>query len=571
LLRHPIVSWLILAAVCSLAIAPFLWWGSPSGHDFEFHLYSWMDAQAQWQQGMIYPRWAAWAHWGYGEPRFLFYPPVSWMLGAALGWLLPWKVVPGVYCWLALTLAGAGMYEFAKQSLRPADALFAAVFYALNPYHLLVVYWRSAYAELLCAGLLPLLLLLAARLQEPSLRPTLWLSLILAGAWLTNAPVAVMMHYSAAGLALLAAARERSPRPVWRLAGAVLLGAGLAAIYLVPAVYEQRWVHIAEVLSSGVRPQDNFLFTRTGDADHDHFNGLVSLVALAEMVVLGAAIYFSRQERRQNAGWTPLAIWGTGTALVMFSASNAVWEYLPKFRFVQLPFRWLLCMNAAAAILLAVATSRNTIPRWIVRGAAWVALLAALLFVGGRTQMPWWDTAADIEEMRQSMDDGTGNEGVDEYVPAGADAYELKKDLPQLSDEAGRALNSAAGSTAPVPGKTGGAGKVNTPIENARVVEWSATEKRFQAVASRAANATVRLFNYPAWEVTVNGRRVATATTEVTGLMVVPLVVGKNDAEVHFARTRDRWLGDAVTLLSLAAFAAGWMGTRQRPVPGARL
>ena len=124
-----------------------------------------MEILGQWKQGIAYPRWAALAHWGYGEARFLFYPPASWTLGAALGTIFPWKAVPGAYCWIVLTLAGAAMYRLAREWLPPSDALFAAMFYALNPYHLLIVYWRSAYAELLAAVLLPLLLLCISRLS----------------------------------------------------------------------------------------------------------------------------------------------------------------------------------------------------------------------------------------------------------------------------------------------------------------------------------------------------------------------------------------------------------------------
>ena len=42
------------------------------------------------------------------------------------------------------------------------DAIFAAVLYAVNPYHLVIVYWRSAFAELLASCLVPLLLLCRA-------------------------------------------------------------------------------------------------------------------------------------------------------------------------------------------------------------------------------------------------------------------------------------------------------------------------------------------------------------------------------------------------------------------------
>ena len=560
LLRYRVACWLFIAVASALAVAPFYRLGSPSGHDFEFHVYSWMDVLAQWKQSVVYPRWAALAHWGYGEPRFLFYPPISWMLGAALGSVLPWKVVPGAFCWLALTLAGAGMFRLAREWLEPADSLFAAVFYALNPYHLLVVYWRSAYAELLCAGLLPLLLLFVVRLNEASFRPALWLSLVLAGAWLTNGPAAVMLHYSAIGLGVLTAVREKSGRPLWRLAWAALLGAGLVSFYLVPAIYEQRWVNIAEVLSPGVRPQDNFLFTRNGDPDHNHFNLLVSLVALAEMVVLACGIFFSRQERYKNALWKPLAIWGTATFLATLSFSNVFWEYLPKFRFIQLPFRCLLCVNVAVAILLTMATRRSAIWRLVVRGLACIALLAVVIFVGWRTQPPWWATAGDVEDMQRSVADGTGYEGVDEYVPAGADPDELNKDLPRLSDAAGSADSDLTGNSAPVKGQVG-----NTRIINEKIIQWDATDKHFRVLTKSPANLTVRLFNYPAWKAVVNGRRVVTATSEVTGLMIVPLEAGENDVEIRFTRTFDRSLGDKASLLSLAVLAAAWVATRPKP------
>ena len=201
-------------------------------------MYSWMEVLGQWKHGIVYPRWAALGYWGYGEARFLFYPPASWTLGAALGAVLPWKMVPGAYCWIVLMLAGAAMYRLAREWLSAPDALFAAAFYALNPYHLLIVYWRSAYAELLAAALLPLLLLYVLRLTKPGFRPVLWLGLTLAAAWLTNAPAAIMIHYSVAGLAVVLAVLERSWRPLLRTALAIALGAGLASFYLIPAVYE---------------------------------------------------------------------------------------------------------------------------------------------------------------------------------------------------------------------------------------------------------------------------------------------------------------------------------------------
>ena len=552
LLTRPITHLLILAILAAVAVVPFLYLGNPSGHDFEFHMYSWMEVLQQWKAGVVYPRWAGLAHWGYGEARFLFYPPASWTLGAGLGEMLPWKTVPGVYCWIVLTLAGASMYALARRWLSARDALFAAGFYALNPYHLLVVYWRSAFAELLAAILLPLVPLCLLKLREEGGRPVLWLSLILAAAWLANAPAAVMIHYSAAGLAVILALQEGSTKSGCRILAktgvAVVLGAGVAAVYLIPAIYEEPWVSIVALLEPGVRPQDNFLFTYMADADHNRFNVLVSLVAMSEVAALAAAAWLSRKRNDRSSegglscsGWRWLAGWGAATALVMVPLSNVLWLYLPKFRYVQLPFRWLLCLNVPLALLLASATLRreSRIGVRIVRTVFCMFLLATLLIAGHRVQPPWWDRSADIQEMEDAMSDGVGYDGTDEYVPAGDDPYELNKELPQVSDANGAAV------------------KVQT-------LSWNATDRRFIVRSDSPRNLTIRLFNYPAWKVTVNGQMVGTQSTETTGLMMVPVSAGENDVHIIFGRTPDRTAGGVISSVSMLIIAGLFIATKSR-------
>ena len=507
-------------AAALAAVAP--WWrmGNASGHDFEFHVYSWLEVVNQWKQGIWYPRWAEWAHYAYGEARFVFYPPGSWTLGAALGLFLPWKMAPGAYVWIVLTLSGCSMLALARRWMGQHDAIWAAVLYSVNPYYIVVVYWRSAYAELLAGALIPLLLLYALRLEEERWRAAIPLALVVAAAWLTNAPSAVMVNYSLVLLIFVLAILRRSSRSLWPGLLSIGLGFLLAGFYVVPAIYEQKWVEISQILGPGVRPQDNFLFTVLPDDLHNRFNRLISLVAVSEMVVFGLAAARLWKVRQQAKLWWPQFIWGLAACLLMFSPTLFFWEHLPKLRFMQLPWRWLLCLNVPMVFMLVRAWKP-----WTARIAVYLAMLLLIAFCWRRVQNPWWDNALDMAEMHRNIYEQVGYEGTDEYVPLGADSYEIKQDARRVVMEG--------------PGTA-----------QLRVTHWDAESKNIMANVSAPGKLVLRLFNYPAWKVTVNGQPVSAETRDVTGQMSIPVPAGENRVKVEFARTWDRTLGGLISLFA---------------------
>ena len=437
--RESPLLWAPLLAIGAAAFAveiPFFFLGTPSGHDVEFHLYSWLEVLSQWKHGIFYPRWAALAHFGYGEPRFVFYPPASWTLGALLSAIFPWALAPSIYIWIALLAAGASMFMLTRRWLDRRDAIFAAVLYAVNPYHLVIVYWRSAFAELLASCLVPLLLLFVLKAVDEERRviftfaiftsPIVPLALVLAAAWLTNAPAAVMIHYSMALLLLYFAGKERSPRLLLVGALAVGLGALLSAFYLLPAIYEQRWITIAQAVSQGSRPVDNFLFIRTSDADHDKFNRIISWVAVLEMTAIFTIAAMNKLWVNRNEGnnlpkisrniLRVLLGWGAACSVLMLPVSALLWRVLPKMQFMQFPWRWLLCLSMLFTIFVAVGMRR-----WWWRGAVCAISILVVVMAWQRIQPPWWDNAGDLREMQDNMDDRVGYEGTDEYTPSGAD------------------------------------------------------------------------------------------------------------------------------------------------------
>jgi hypothetical protein len=514
-------------ALAAFAIEiPFFFFGMPSGHDFEFHLYSWLEALSQWKQGIFYPRWAALAHFAYGEPRFIFYPPASWTLGAALSGIFPFIWASNIYIWLVLVGAGTSMFLLARRWLDRRDATWAAVLYAVNPYHIVIVYWRSAFAELLASVLLPLLLLLVLRAAEGRRRVVISLACVLAAAWLVNAPSAVMIHYSFALLIVVIAWQQRSGRILLTGASAVLLGAALAAFYLVPATYEQKWVDIGQVISYGVRPVDNFLFSRTPDPDHNVFNSMVSSVAVAEIVVTLLLMWTTRNFRDEKKIWYALATWAAVCGVLMIPITNPLWSVLPKLRFMQFPWRWLLSLGVPFSLLTVMA-----VKKWPARIGIYLAMLCAIGWAGHHFQPPWWDEADDLREMQDNMATGAGYDGTEEYTPVGANYLSIDKEARRVTVE----------------------GPAQASIH---VLVWNAAQKEFTADLSAPDNLVLHLFNYPAWQTEVNGREVQTNTQSDTGQMLVPVEAGANRIHIVFTRTWDRKVGGWISIGTIACVIA---------------
>src|SRR5260370_38830005 len=91
-------GWLLALGVslgtALLVIAPFFWRGNASGHDIGFHASSWLEVAGQRREGILFPGRGEWANHGFGEPGFIFYPPLWMMLGAGRRFGVPWTAVP---------------------------------------------------------------------------------------------------------------------------------------------------------------------------------------------------------------------------------------------------------------------------------------------------------------------------------------------------------------------------------------------------------------------------------------------------------------------------------------------
>jgi hypothetical protein len=565
---------LILLAA-AVAVAPQLLRGNSCGHDFDIHLVSWFDCLSSWRHGIVYPQWTQSPNYGAGEPRFIFYPPLTWMLGAALGLVLPWHLVPIVLTFLLLAATGLATRTLALRALPDAPATLAGCTALFSGYALFTAYERSAFGEL--AGFwIPLLLLLILRDHNPSgplfrrafdgsAAP---LALVLAGAWLSNAPLGVMASYLLAVVALTVGLLDRSWAPVLRAVIAAAAGLALPAFYLVPAAFEQRWVDIRQATDDpGLKIENSFLFGHPAGTLlelHDLELTRVSLIAATMVAVALAGLVVAWRRKTLPANrqwWIPLALIPLAVFVLQLPVSLPIWNLLPKLRFLQFPWRWLVVLEAPMAIFFATAVWPGAkARRWLrtaIPAACAAAFLASTAIAGVYFFQPCDDEDA-VAPMVQVNHSGAGFEGVDEYAPVDADNTVVATGLPDACLVANPRV---------------ALGILDTPGANPdwwveqhscdatysampQAAQANPEHLRFSADLPHAGYLILRLRTYPAWRITLNGLPAGPLVHRDDGLIALPVPQGAIDLAVDWTTTPDvlagRWLS-AVALLLLTA------------------
>ena len=550
---------LLIAAAAVIAVLPLALHGPSYGHDFNFHLLNWMEAARQFSHGTLYPRWAYSPAYNAGEPRFVFYPPASWMLGSLIGLALThipglrpetaWAAAPMGFIWICLAAAGLSMYAAARRFASTGAAAFAAVLYMVNPYMLFTAYERAAYAELLAAAWMPLLLAAVLASEVKAIRIGLPIALL----WLTNAPAAVIGCYAALVLVVLriaTAAGERPPRTANALrtiavpaAVGTLLGFGLAAFYLLPAAWERRFIQVSMATIVNMRIDHNFLFEYTGSSldaiTHDAVLRTASWIAVSLLVAAYASLAVCwRQSRAPHLSAGPsrlpvaqlLLFLGLVTFLLT-GWSNPVWQHTPQLLFLQFPWRLLTVIAPLFALALSVALSAVRVNDSVVN---LVALAAATIFTLSMykafRQVP--DAGQTVAVRLQAFARHEGAEPTDEYTPQTADndALTIGKPPYWLAEE--------PTIPAPAPSAPG-------PVP-----------MHFTVQATRPEFLILNLRDYPAWRVRLNQHAEIQRDQREDGLIAFAVPQGNSVIDIRYVRGFDEWAGDGISLIAALALLA---------------
>ncbi|EIZ79026.1 hypothetical protein WSK_2571 [Novosphingobium sp. Rr 2-17] len=385
--------------ISALAVLPVLVGYSVLGGDTVVH--------ARWQaqfaplvwHGVLYPRWLPEMNSGFGSPAFLFYPPMLQWLGSLFWPILPEPTDAVVRLCLAVGLASAIGAMGCRCWLRALElswriASFGGLVFVLMPYRLFVdFYQRGALAELVGISAMPWLLFCAVQMKRYPRRGWAGYALAVASILYCHLPAA-LMGLAMSSLYVLALSQGRNLRLMGSATVGTLMGLGLAAPCIVPALSLLHYLpDTTAMFGARNQPTNWLLFARTDWLDPALWLMVIALCSAA--LTAGIAMVAIAWRKADAPSRTNIAFMGIVVVVVAVlntQVSAGFWALQTPLSRIQFPFR-LLSLQAIALtglVALAIGQSDN---RLIVR-TLWLAAPMLLLFDAGLIGYQHWrDTA----------------------------------------------------------------------------------------------------------------------------------------------------------------------------------
>lgn len=451
---------ILLLALCIML--PVFLRGFPAGFDAVRH-FRWtsqfIDALAD---GVFYPRWLPSANDAQGSPAILYYPPLPFYVAAGFSLLIRTTLTAmAASCWLALALSGLAMYALSRSQLSRGFGFLAASLYMMSPYHLLDLYQGSSVSEFWSFVWLPLLFDAIRRIAGTrALHTVAYLSSVYALLVMTHVPVLFLTSLTLVLYALLV---TRKLEALLRVGVGIVLGAGLGGIFLLPVLFETRYVnlffkfdyhdyflleHIRTALTSPRFPADATPFTYLLDNE---------LIAIGTLGLFLARSLWAFSRRKINSCFSILPVTGFGIFMTT-RMSGPIWSIIPGLSYLFFPYRWLTIASVGASLLAACCFQTLTqTDRWrFIRMVVLVVAVVANIAISGlvimraptapdslaeslsrrdpREYRPiWWDGQLQREKWQNAAVVANGDASVQSIDERGIDqAYNIKASVPSL-------------------------------------------------------------------------------------------------------------------------------------------
>jgi hypothetical protein len=547
----------VVAAGTILSLPSWLLGFAPAGDDSVSHAVWYAHFSRQFWAGELYPRWLADMNAGLGSPVFYYYAPLPYYCASLLSPLFPANVSTlrplGVAAALAVVLSGLSAYLWLRKISDEKSAAVGALVYVAAPYHLAFdLYMRDALAEVFAFVWLPLVMHFARGVREGRKPAAVCLSASYALLVLTHLPTTVIFSAVPVAYVLFTAESGRRIRALFATLGAMALGAGVAAVYLVPALAMRAYVSLGEM--GGHLYYERFVPSVTANPLRHEGKILWCVLTTLALTICAHVAPRGRSAvgRSERGFWLAVACAGV---FMLTAASDAVWRLAPALQSVQFPWRFnvVLCLAAAAVAALSLHSLGETGAR-----AGRVAVGVACVMLAGwiaLTSLCLWQSYGD-RAMAREYTRGVGvwvalGRDVPEYRPATAlsNSPAYFERLARRFCREGEALARAC--------VVEGEGALEVGLWQPRRVALSVSSPRGVVIDARQ-------FYFPGWVARLDGRPHPLRPSSPDGLIRLDVPAGDHRVELTLTRAAPELAGEIVSALSLASLLAWALYARRR-------
>ncbi|MBI2334321.1 glycosyltransferase family 39 protein [Candidatus Daviesbacteria bacterium] len=467
----------------------------------------------------------------FGEPLFNFYAPLPYYLGAMI------KLFGFNYIWVAKILfilssflSAITMYIFCRQLFSGRAAFLAAALYVWAPYRAVDLYVRGALSEAFAFIFFPLIFYTALLLSQKVSWPRLsFLSLSLAGLFLThNVTTLIFLPFFTAWLGYLIWQRANL-KLIFPFLGAIILSAGLASFFLLPAIFEREFIQTKYLLVGYFDFRAHFVAfyqffspvwgygaSLWGPIDDMSFQvGLVNWLILILSLGLG---FILRQNKKLLIFPGFLFFLFFLSIFLQHNKSAFVWEAIPLMAFIQFPWRFLAISIFIVSILGGVLAEH-------LKNKLFYAALF-ILTIGLNIQFfqprnfvedSFFDKFLNADSMHRGMD------LTKDYFPIWV-KFDRVEYFP-------------------------------TPRANSGEIEVSSFEKKTgravgEITVLSESEIEVPITYFPGWEVKAGGERINLSEPSLQGLITFKLPPGEYQIDLALKNTPVRMVGNVISLIS---------------------
>jgi hypothetical protein len=504
-------------------------------------------------------RWVPDMGYGFGFPLFNYYPPLPYLFGEIFR-IFGFSFVNTVKIVFLLSFLASGitMYFLAKEFWGKLGAVISAVFYVWAPYHAVDVYVRGAMNEAWALIWFPAILLSAYKVIRLKFKRINLIALTLSWAGLLLSHNLMVVIFAPVFAAWCLLWWVRSPKKqvinsVLRLAMAGLTALSLTAFFTLPAFFEQKYVQVGTLVAGYYEYIAHFvstsqlLFSRFwgygpsvwGTGDEMPFQ-IGHLHWILTLIILGLGLYrvFSKRPIKDGTRrLLPVVLFffaaGWFAAFMAHVRSTFIWQALPFLKFVQFPWRFLTLVILAFSFLAGAITL--LFPKKFLTAVAGL-LLGGVLLLNWSYFLPEYGKMGpltDVQKFSEAAWDLQRTAGIFDYLPKAA------KENPK-------------GPQTTLAEVMAGKGEV---ADQKQGTDWGSFRLK---VESQSAKVRINIFDFPNWEVTVDGQKIAKFVPEEEkwGRIWVEISSGEHSVRARLVNTPIRVFGNIVSAMAWVGLTA---------------